>query len=64
MADQWRGDCLGIAGHPVVETPNLDRIFHNGVIFDQAYFGGAVLYCCKSGTFDRVVAAQAWAGWL
>ena len=24
LADQWRGDCLGVNGHPVVETPNLD----------------------------------------
>ena len=24
--DQWRGDCLGAAGHPVVETPNLDHL--------------------------------------
>ena len=37
MADQWRGDCLGLAGHSVVETPNLDRLFHDGVVFDQAY---------------------------
>jgi arylsulfatase A-like enzyme len=37
MADQWRGDCFGCVGHPVVETPNIDRVFHDGVIFDQAY---------------------------
>ncbi len=37
MADQWRGDCLSCAGHPVVETPNLDRVFHDGVVFNQAY---------------------------
>ena len=24
MADQMRGDCLGIAGHPDVKTPFLD----------------------------------------
>ena len=24
--DQWRGDCLGVAGHPIVRTPNLDRL--------------------------------------
>src|SRR5438046_2813386 len=24
-ADQWRGDCLGSAAHPVVRNPNLDR---------------------------------------
>ena len=24
--DQWRGDCLSVAGHPVVETPYLDQL--------------------------------------
>lgn len=29
--DQFRGDCLGVAGHPFVETPNLDRLAREGV---------------------------------
>ena len=32
-ADQWRGDCLGCIGHPVVKTPNLDKLARDGVIF-------------------------------
>lgn len=32
-ADQWRGDCLGMAGHPVVKTPNLDRLAAEGTWF-------------------------------
>ena len=35
--DQWRGDCLGSAGHPVVETPNLDRLASEGVRFTSHY---------------------------
>ncbi|MEZ4867765.1 MAG: arylsulfatase [Caldilineaceae bacterium] len=35
--DQWRADCLGFTGHPVVETPHLDRLAHEGVNFTQAY---------------------------
>ena len=31
--DQWRGDCLSAAGHPVVQTPNLDRLAARGVRF-------------------------------
>jgi arylsulfatase A-like enzyme len=35
--DQWRGDCLGIVGHPVVKTPNLDRLASEGVLFRRHY---------------------------
>lgn len=37
VVDQWRGDCLGIQGHPVVETPYLDLFANNGCMFDCAY---------------------------
>ncbi|MGZ9586797.1 arylsulfatase [Paenibacillus marinisediminis] len=35
--DQMRYDCLSVAGHPIVETPNLDELALRGVRFDQAY---------------------------
>ena len=35
--DQWRGDCLGSAGHPVVCTPNLDRLAAGGVSFRRHF---------------------------
>ncbi len=35
--DQWRGDCLGIAGHPVVRTPYLDKLALEGARFSRAY---------------------------
>lgn len=31
--DQWRGDCLSAAGHPLVRTPNLDALAARGVRF-------------------------------
>ncbi len=37
MTDQMRGDCLGIAGHPVVQTPYLDQLASEGVYFPRAY---------------------------
>ncbi len=37
MADQHRGDCMGADGHPVVKTPNLDRLAREGVQFRNAY---------------------------
>ncbi|NOZ23705.1 MAG: arylsulfatase [Planctomycetes bacterium] len=35
--DQHRGDYLGLAGHPVVETPNLDSWIGQGAYFPNAY---------------------------
>jgi arylsulfatase A-like enzyme len=37
MVDQWRGDCLSVAGHPVVQTPYLDQMALDGVRFGSAY---------------------------
>lgn len=39
--DQWRGDCLSAAGHPVVKTPNADRLAREGVMFARHYAGAA-----------------------
>lgn len=36
-ADQWRGDCLSVAGHPVVKTPYLDGLARSGTRFSNAY---------------------------
>jgi arylsulfatase A-like enzyme len=35
--DQWRGDCLSSAGHPVVRTPNLDALAGRGVSFRRHF---------------------------
>lgn len=37
LVEQWRGDCLSVAGHPTVETPNIDELAHRGVLFNAAY---------------------------
>jgi len=37
MTDQQRGDCLGIDGHPVLLTPNMDSIGGAGVRFSRCY---------------------------
>lgn len=41
-ADDWRHDTLSAAGHPVVQTPNLDRLASNGVRFTQSYVTTAI----------------------
>jgi arylsulfatase A-like enzyme len=35
--DQWRGECLGAVGHPLVKTPNLDALAADGVLFKRHY---------------------------
>jgi arylsulfatase A-like enzyme len=37
-ADQFRADCLSAAGHPLVKTPNLDRLAQDGALFSR-HFG-------------------------
>jgi arylsulfatase A-like enzyme len=37
MADQFRFDHMGCAGHPFLKTPNLDRLAARGVRFTNAY---------------------------
>lgn len=37
QSDQHRADCLGVAGHPSLRTPNLDRLAGEGVRFERAY---------------------------
>lgn len=37
IADQFRGDCLGIEGHPVLSTPNLDQLGYEGAHFRRGY---------------------------
>jgi len=61
--DQFRGDTLSCAGHPVVRTPNLDAIAAEGVRFARHYAqaapcapGRAALYTGTYQMNNRVVA--------
>lgn len=61
--DQFRGDCLSAAGHPLVRTPALDRLAANGVRFARHYSNAAPCgpgrACLYTGTYqmnNRVVA--------
>src|ERR1700686_1444053 len=60
--DQFRGDCLSAAGHPVVRTPHLDRLAGEGVRLDRHYSQagpcGPGRACLYTGTYqlnNRVV---------
>jgi len=40
-ADQWRGDCLGLAGHPLLRTPNIDALAADGTAFLRHFSNAA-----------------------
>ncbi len=42
ITDQHRADWLGCNGHPVVRTPNIDRLAATGVTFDRFYVASPV----------------------
>ena len=37
VTDDQRADCLGVAGHPVLQTPELDALARAGVRFENAF---------------------------
>lgn len=48
QADQHRFDCLGVNGHPLVKTPNLDRLAAEGMNFTHAFT--AIPVCAPART--------------
>ncbi|MDP6679875.1 MAG: sulfatase-like hydrolase/transferase, partial [Verrucomicrobiota bacterium] len=44
FTDDQRPDAFGAVGNPDVKTPNMDRLFHNGFVFNQAYIQGSMTF--------------------
>jgi arylsulfatase A-like enzyme len=42
ITDQQRADFLGCYGHPILRTPNIDKIASRGVAFDRFYVASPV----------------------
>ncbi len=51
ISDQFRGDCLGSAGHPMGLTPNLDRIAAQGTRFSSAVCSQPVCAPARASLF-------------
>ncbi len=49
MADQFRGDCLGVDGNGAIRTPNLDRLAREGFHFKNAYSSTPTCTPARSG---------------
>ncbi|MBU2547825.1 MAG: sulfatase [Proteobacteria bacterium] len=37
LSDDHRWDMLGVMGHPFLQTPHMDRLAHEGVLFENAF---------------------------
>ena len=48
MTDDQRSDAMGVAGNPVLKTPNMDRIANEGVRFREAFVTNSL--CSPSRT--------------
>ena len=46
LTDDQRWDCLGIAGHPFLKTPNIDSLAKEGAYFPNAFVTTSI--CCVS----------------
>lgn len=56
MCDQLRADTLGIAGHPVVQTPHLDRLASQSMYFSEAV---APTPICMASRFSFLMGRRA-----
>jgi arylsulfatase A-like enzyme len=46
LTDDQRWDCLSVAGHPILKTPNIDRLASEGTYFPNAFVTTSI--CCVS----------------
>lgn len=50
-ADDWRHDTLGVAGHPIVQTPEIDKLAKQGVRFSANYVTTSICAVSRASLF-------------
>ncbi len=48
FADDQRNDTLGCAGHPILQTPNIDRVARQGVRFENAFVTTSICWVSRA----------------
>lgn len=51
LTDDHRWDALGVMGHPIIKTPELDRLAGEGVLFRNAYVTTAICFASRASLF-------------
>ena len=75
MSDEHHPRAMGVAGHPLAVTPNLDRLAARGTRFDAAYCNSPICvpsrasfatgrYVHELGTWDNAIAYDGSGGGL
>jgi arylsulfatase A-like enzyme len=65
LADEFRADCLGAAGNPLIQTPNLDALAAEGALIEKCIVQAAPCqpsrmsimtgrYLCSTGALDNM----------
>ena len=48
LTDDQRNDTLGCAGHPILHTPNIDRLAANGVRFENMFVSSSICWVSRA----------------
>ena len=51
LVDDQRNDTLGCAGHPIIKTPNVDRLAREGVRFENAFVTTSICAASRATIF-------------
>ncbi len=48
MTDDQRNDTLGCVGHPIIQTPNIDRLASSGVRFQNMFVSSSICWVSRA----------------
>ena len=55
LSDEHRRDASGCYGHPLVKTPNIDKLASEGTLFESALYECPDLHSRSGGSANRKV---------
>lgn len=51
LTDDQRADALGCTGNPIIQTPNIDRLAEQGVLFDNNFVTTSICAVSRASFF-------------